>query len=204
MKKRGITLLEILIVITIISILTAQLFPLIGQAKKRAKAVSDITNMRQIYAGITMYESDADDRSPATLPLTLDYIKSREVFASILDPRKANSNLPGWNSTPCGPPNDYPRTSYRISYPYLRTFKDEDELRYIQLRQEANVGILASPWVGEVTHWMGNPYSDSDVGPVMSGAIFRIKMDGSLYVLPKRRYEDCLCACTADLFANLK
>ncbi len=204
MKNKGITLLEIMIVIVIISILSAQLFPLIGQAKKRAKAVTDITNMRQLYAAVCMYESDSDDRSPAFLPLTAGYTGSVEVFKSILDPRKQNSTKQGWNSPPCAPPNTFDRSYYRISYPYLRSFKDDDESSYIVLRQDAKVGMLASPWVGDISQWMGNSYDDSEYGPVMRGAIFRTNMDGSLYVLPKRKFEDCLCACKEDLFSTSK
>jgi hypothetical protein len=97
-----------------------------------------------------------------------------------------------------------------VSYPYLRTMLPDDSWtgdRYnLELRKDSKVGMLASPWIGEVVAWDRSVVGGEDLanshGPRMKGPIYRIRMDGSFYALPKRRIEDCLGGCTEDLFYN--
>lgn len=63
-QRRGFTLIELLIVIAIIAILAAVLFPVFGRAKDAAKRTSCLSNMRQIGYALTMYLSETDDRMP--------------------------------------------------------------------------------------------------------------------------------------------
>lgn len=207
MKVKGFSLLELLVVVGIVAILAAQLFPIIGQAKRRAKAVTDVTNMRGLHAAVCLYESDHDDAPPALLPLVERYAASQAIYASVLDPRPPSATKPGWNPAPCGPPTDAPRPGYRLSYAYLLASMPEsaasgDRWDYGYWRQTPTAGMLASPWVGDVVEWMRDDNDASEHGPVMKGAVYRLNMDGSLYVLPRRRYEDCLGGCTFDLFFN--
>ncbi len=55
------TLVEILVVITIISILVGLLLPVLGSTKERAKVIKCASNLRQIYLAFTMYLHDSDD-----------------------------------------------------------------------------------------------------------------------------------------------
>lgn len=63
MKKRGITLIEIMVVIMIIIILVSILLPAAMGAKSRAKEVVCVSNMRQIYLAMKLYE-DANGEYP--------------------------------------------------------------------------------------------------------------------------------------------
>jgi prepilin-type N-terminal cleavage/methylation domain-containing protein len=56
--RRGFTLIELLVVIAIIAILAAILFPVFATARESARRGTTISNMRQIYQGVTQYELD--------------------------------------------------------------------------------------------------------------------------------------------------
>jgi prepilin-type N-terminal cleavage/methylation domain-containing protein len=62
--KRGFTLIELLVVIAIIAILAAILFPVFAQAREKARAVSCLSNMRQVGMGVKMYSQDNDEQYP--------------------------------------------------------------------------------------------------------------------------------------------
>ena len=59
--RRAFTLIELLVVIAIIAILAAILFPVFAQAKAAAKAIADLSNLKQHGLAILMYSNDTDD-----------------------------------------------------------------------------------------------------------------------------------------------
>ena len=60
--KHGFTLVDVLVVIAVISILAAMLFPVFVQAREKARAISCLSNMKQIGLGVQMYIQDNDER----------------------------------------------------------------------------------------------------------------------------------------------
>jgi prepilin-type N-terminal cleavage/methylation domain-containing protein len=62
--KKAFTLIELLVVIAIIAILAAILFPVFAQAKKSAKAIASLSNLKQIGTSFKLYVGDADDAYP--------------------------------------------------------------------------------------------------------------------------------------------
>ena len=66
----GFTLIELLVVIAIIAILAAILFPVFAQARAKARAISCISNLKQLGTGAMMYGQDYDE---CTIPSHLAY-----------------------------------------------------------------------------------------------------------------------------------
>ncbi len=61
MKTKAFTLIELLVVIAIIAILAAILFPVFAQAREKARAISCVSNLRQLGTAYMMYIQDNDE-----------------------------------------------------------------------------------------------------------------------------------------------
>lgn len=55
LQKRGFTLIELLVVIAIIAILAAILFPVFAQARAAARAISCVSNTKQVSLGAHVF-----------------------------------------------------------------------------------------------------------------------------------------------------
>ena len=65
MKKKSFTLIELLVVIVIIAILFSLLLPSLSKAKKKAKVVACISNLKQSGAAFSLYTKDNNYYSPS-------------------------------------------------------------------------------------------------------------------------------------------
>ena len=132
MKNKAFTLIELLMVISIIAILAAILFPVFAQAKSAAKNTQDLSNIRQTGISLQLYLADNEDtfvqvgswNDPTITPFTNPngpmpgtpwngwgmklntYMKSQPVFHSPFMPDKAN-----WWTGPCATSNGMTITS---------------------------------------------------------------------------------------------
>jgi len=68
MAKRAFTLIEVLLVIGILSLLAALLFPVFFHARKAARLSACLSNLRNLGLATQMYENDFDGHLPAEDP----------------------------------------------------------------------------------------------------------------------------------------
>lgn len=64
--RRAFSLVEMLVVIAIIAVLVALLFPAMNSAKARTQRITCSNNLRQINLGVRMYSDDSADKTPRT------------------------------------------------------------------------------------------------------------------------------------------
>lgn len=94
MNRRAFTLMELLIVIGIIAVLAALLFPVFAQVRKRSQATVCVSNLSQVGKAIGLYASDYDDRLPyaPSCQTAKALASSASVYGDPTD--KAAKNLP--------------------------------------------------------------------------------------------------------------
>lgn len=63
-RQKGFTLMELLVVIALIAILAAILFPVLAQARERARHATCASNLRQVTLAFQMYLQDYDEGFP--------------------------------------------------------------------------------------------------------------------------------------------
>jgi prepilin-type N-terminal cleavage/methylation domain-containing protein len=62
--KRAFTLIEMLVVISIVAVLAAILFPVFAKVKASAQSTASVSNLSQIGKAFLLYTSDNNDRTP--------------------------------------------------------------------------------------------------------------------------------------------
>ncbi len=92
-SEREFTLIELLIVIAIIAILAAILFPVFARARENARRSSCMSNLKQIGLGVMQYTQNYDQRYPSQsiggngvahldrwMDSTFPYVKSTQLY----------------------------------------------------------------------------------------------------------------------------
>jgi prepilin-type N-terminal cleavage/methylation domain-containing protein/prepilin-type processing-associated H-X9-DG protein len=108
-RHEGFTLIELLVVIAIIAILAAILFPVFAQAREKARAISCLSNVKQLGLGTLMYVQDYDESFPLGRTWSTDpaggfypgwanvlepYLKSVGIFRCPSDAGQDGNNAP--------------------------------------------------------------------------------------------------------------
>jgi prepilin-type processing-associated H-X9-DG protein len=67
-KKRGFTLVMLLVVIGVLALLAAMLLPALAKAKQKAQRINCINNLKQCGLAFRLWEGDHDDKMPMAVP----------------------------------------------------------------------------------------------------------------------------------------
>ncbi len=99
-RSAAFTLIELLVVIAIIAILAAILFPVFAQARESARAISCLSNIKQLGLGMVMYAQDYDESFPGSRMYCVDKTTGQVVTGSgaCLNTQGSDDNVFGWHS----------------------------------------------------------------------------------------------------------
>jgi len=112
-NRRGFTLVELLVVITIIIILAAILFPVFARVRRAAQKTSCLSNLREIGNAVRMYTNDWDECYPLV-----------SGFGPALDPAQSlwSAGGTGWINTRSDEMSES-RWLPNLLWPYIKNSK---------------------------------------------------------------------------------
>ena len=106
-RNNAFTLIELLIVIAIIAILAAILFPVFARARENARRASCMSNLKQIGLGVMQYTQDYDEKLPRS---------------AVCGPELLESGGLSTNSDCASPaPGNYYHLWWHQMYPYVKS-----------------------------------------------------------------------------------
>lgn len=180
-RSRGITLLEIVVVVLVIALLVAITAPVVAGARRYSQRVVCASNLRQIHAGWTMYlqdyqgsPTDASSWAPRIARI-VPYLKDKRVLLCPLD-------IQG---------GVFQDSEVQTSYYYFGRSLNETSMSSLLLKAESNPGVFAC-----MLHGRCRFYPPDSAGrlttPACVGTILRCHLDGSVKTAqfaPRCRYD---------------
>jgi len=131
-KRRGFTLSEMLIVMAIMALLAAMLFPAFSNSREMARRSVCSSNLRQIGMGLIQYTQDYDESFPnndnndanghwlSALEMLAPYIHSGQVFTC---PSTSGAERQNFYHDPSRPINTYTINNLYLTDPTDRIFE---------------------------------------------------------------------------------
>jgi prepilin-type N-terminal cleavage/methylation domain-containing protein len=173
MRRSGFTLMELLIVIAIIALLAALLWPVFQQARKKSYEPVCINNLRQFHVAFSLYREDYGDTARYQA-LLLPYIRDTRVLHCRADTYKHGAAFAGSDKG-----DKWIKTSYYYYRPFSENFID------LLRRADPNHGIAVCILHGKWRNGRQGPGADFDY----VGRVLRLRMDGSV----SNGYAEILC-----------
>ncbi len=85
-KRGAFTLIEILVVIAIIAVLAAMLFPVVSQARERARMTGCLSNARQLALAVHAYTQDFDEALPPSTNYAIPASVPERIWTRLIQP----------------------------------------------------------------------------------------------------------------------
>lgn len=143
MKKRGVTLIEILCVIAILVLLMALLLPVATSARRKSQETVCTSNMRQLVAALHKYREDYGD-FPPFLQYVYPYVREKRLFLCPLD-RWESIGGANWfgGANPYAMANKISSSYYYFADPIAVTGTEHGLLPEILPTVDSNHGVIA-------------------------------------------------------------
>lgn len=165
MMRSAFTLMELLIVVAIIALLTALLFPVLSSARRKAQQVPCTSNLHQLHLAWAMYCDDYAGAYPMDIVSIYPYVRDRQVCTCPTDSFGGASR------------HVSRRLASPVSYFYLLSDDINSPKNIDMLRQrDPNHGVFYC-----VLH--GNPCPTpltNNVKYAFEGLVLRVHVDGSV------------------------
>ena len=186
LHHRAFTLLELLVVISIIAILAGLAIPVFGRMKRHANQTACLSNMRQVAAAMLSYAGDHDSQLPGreNTPsgndrwpkLIASYVQDPTIFAAPGDPQ----NFLTRKADPLS--NSRNNTSYILNgYNDLGTFgQARMEVRISAIEAPTTTLLLGMPKTGSTHFFMD--FLEPPHGNTKDVLNLKVYEDGSNYV----------------------
>ncbi len=153
-RNHAFTLIELLVVIAIIAILAAILFPVFAQAREKARAISCVSNGKQIGLAMRMYAQDYDEINVGSYQYPNGWSNGPwMIWADMLQPYIKNTQL---FACPSAPQRLFVTTDQRRVHPAITGMYGNPPL-----------GVAARPWA---MGWLINESYNNHVGWCPSAA----------------------------------
>ena len=164
MARRGFSLTELVVVVAVIAVTAAILFPVFAKAKAKAKEPPCASNLRQIGLSLEMYRGDSDSKYPLFL---------KDLVAAV-PTVKPNLACPA-DGTSGANAAETARTGTKVSVYYWSPYPDG--LREALTEADPNHGVAFCVLHGQALPSMqGN--ADARLDTV--GTVVRLRADGSV------------------------
>lgn len=174
MRRRAFTLLELLVVVGIVALLAALLFPVLASAKERGRKTVCASNMHQIGLAILMYR-DTDEGWPISRDLTTAPLQGvdKRLWLCPSDPLKGYASL----ELSC-----VHNRQTRVDQSYFHPFSPSQSFTKRLEAFDSNFALLACRTHGQRTEFFtGRPDLACTRSPAMfEGTVQRVRRDGSL------------------------
>lgn len=156
-SRKGFTLIEMLVVIAIIGLLTSILVPVVSKALTRARRTQSMSNLRQLFTAVQMYQVDHNGRFPnAWIAENPDGSREQSSWAHQLvdgdylgDPDRGKWKIPMSYSVMGSPVQRKlaPQATTRLNPPSYRTYGMNHPLSSLPPGQDLSVSTdqLISP-----------------------------------------------------------